>query len=193
MIRRTAGVMLALALTHPSSDRALAVSAPVAGSDAPGQRVTYDYDPGANFPRYRTYAWTRGTELLDELNHSRVVRAVEARLATKGLAKVDASATPDVLVAYHASFERNLEITGFSTGWGPFDLGGHRSATARLQEILVGTLVVDITDARTSALVWRGVATGDIKPTDKPEKRDNQIAKATNRMFQNFPPKPSAQ
>ncbi len=68
------------------------------------QTVTYDYDSVANFASYNTYAWTRGTELTDELNHARVVRAIDAALAAKGLARVESNVDPDVLVAYHASF-----------------------------------------------------------------------------------------
>jgi hypothetical protein len=159
------------------------------GTMAPAQSVTYDYDRAANFSSYKTYAWTRGTELTDELNHARVVRAVESRLATKGLTRVGPSADPDVHVAYHANFEKNLEIFGSTHGWGPFGLGGDRLGSARVQAVLVGTLVVDIADARTGAIVWRSVASSDIRPTDKPKSRDTKIAKATDKMFKNYPPK----
>jgi hypothetical protein len=37
--------------------------------------------------------------------------------------------------------------------------------------------------------VWRSLASSDIKPTDKPERRDKKIAKATEKMFKNYPPK----
>jgi hypothetical protein len=60
---------------------------------------------------------------------------------------------------------------------------------ARVQPVLVGTLVVDISDARTNATVWRSLASSDIGPTDKPESRDKKIAKATEKMFKNSPPK----
>ena len=86
------------------------------GAMALAQSVTYDYDRAASFSNYKTYAWTRGTELTDELNHARVVRAIDAALVAKGLARVEPSANPDVLVAYHASFDKNLEITG-SAHW----------------------------------------------------------------------------
>ena len=160
------------------------------GTIALAQNVTYDFDRAANFSSYKTYAWTRGTELTDELNHARVVRAIDATLVVKGLARVEPSANPDVLVAYHASFDRNLEITGSTQGWGPFGLGGDRWGSARIQPLLVGTLVVDISDARTGAIVWRSLASSDIRPTDKPENRDKKIAKATEKMFKNYPPKP---
>jgi hypothetical protein len=154
------------------------------------QSVTYDYDRTADFSRYRTYAWTRGADLPDELNHARVVRAIDAVLAARGLARVEAGANPDALVAYHASFDENLEITGSAHGLGPFDLGGDRWGSARVQPVLVGTLVVDISDARTKAIVWRSMASSDIRPTDTPESRDKKVAKATTKMFRNYPPKP---
>ena len=159
----------------------------VLGTIALAQSVTYDYDRAANFSTYKTYAWTRGTELTDELNHARVVRGVDSRLVAKGLTRVEPSANPDVLVAYHASFEKNLEVSGSTHGSGPFGLGD-RLGSARVQAVLVGTLVVDIADARTGAIVWRSLASSDIRPTDKPESRDKKIAKATEKMFRNYPP-----
>jgi Domain of unknown function (DUF4136) len=160
------------------------------GAIALAQSVTYDYDRAVNFSTYRTYAWTRGNELTDELNHARVVRAVDSRLVAKGLTRVEPGANPDLLVAYHASFANNLEITGSAHGWGPLGLGGDRWGSARVQPVLVGTLVVDISDARTRTIVWRSLASSDIRPTDTPEGRDKKIAKATDKMFKNYPPKP---
>lgn len=152
------------------------------------QSVTYDYNRDVNFAAYKTYAWTKGTELTDELNHRRVVRAIEAALAGKGLTRVEPGASPDVLVAYHASFDRDLQITGSTFGMGPFGLGGDRWGSARVQPVLVGSLVVDIADAATGAVVWRSLASSDVKPSDKPESRDRKIAKATGKMFKNYPP-----
>jgi hypothetical protein len=160
------------------------------GTIALAQSVTYDYDRAANFSKYRTYAWTRGNELTEELTHASVVRAIDAVLVAKGLAQVEPGANPDVLVAYHASVDKNLGISGSVYGLGPFGLGGDRSGSARVQPVLVGTLVVDMSDARTSAVVWRSLATSDIRPGDKPERRDQKIAKAAGKMFKNYPSKP---
>jgi Domain of unknown function (DUF4136) len=156
------------------------------------QTVTYDYDSAANFASYKTYAWTRGTELADELTHARVVRALDAALAAKGLARVEPNARPDVLLAYHASFEQDLEISGATHGWGPVGLGADRLGYARIQPLLVGLLLVDISDAQTSAIVFRSFANSDVRLSDKPEIRDRKIAKAARKMFQNYPPKPGA-
>jgi Domain of unknown function (DUF4136) len=159
------------------------------GTMALAQSVTYDYDRTASFSNYKTYALTRGTEVTDELIDIRVVRAIDRVLVAKGLTRVEPTANPDVLVTYHASFEKNLEITGSADGWGPFGLGGGGLGSARIQPVVVGTLLVDISDARTNSIVWRSLAISDIKPTDKPESRDKKITKATEKMFKNYPPK----
>ena len=158
------------------------------GTIALAQSVTYDYDRAANFSDYKTYAWTRGTELDDEFNHTHIVQAIDAALAAKGLAQVESSANPDVLVAYHASFDGNLEIIRSTPGWGPLNVGG-RWGSPRFQPELVGTLVVDILDARKGAIVWQSRASSEIGPSDKPERRDRNITKATKKMFKNYPPR----
>jgi hypothetical protein len=167
---------------------ATAVGITLLGTVALAQSVTYDYDRTAQFARFKTYAWTHGTELTDELNHARVVRAIESQLAAKGLIRVEPSAAPDVLVAYHASFDKNLQISAFSSGWGGPRLGGLRSGTATIEEILFGTLLVEMTDASTRNVVWRGMASGDVDASAKPEKREKNINKAAKKVFRNYPP-----
>jgi Domain of unknown function (DUF4136) len=157
------------------------------GTLALAQNVSYDYDRAADFSKYKTYAWTGGNELIDELTHARVMRAIDGALLVKGLARVEPNAHSDVLVAYHASFDKKLEITGTAHGWGPFGLGD-RSGSGWVQPVLVGTLVVDISETRTRALVWVGLASSDIRPGDKPETREKKITRATEKMFRNYPP-----
>jgi hypothetical protein len=143
--------------------------------------VPYEYDHAANFSKYKTYGWTRGTDLTDELNHTRIVRAIDAALVAKGLLRVEPSATPDALVAYHASFE----LERFS-GSGSSGLGG----SGTMQSVLVGTLVVEISDARTNTIVWRSLARSDLRPYEASDSRGRKFAKAAEKMFKNYPPKP---
>ena len=157
------------------------------GTIAMGQNITDDFDRSANFTAYRTYAWVKGTLLADEINHKRVVDAVSAELAAKGLRRVDAGDRPDVLVAYHATFDRNLQISGFSTGWGPYRLGGG-SGVARAEKILMGTLAVDVVDAQTNTIVWRGIASKEVDADADPTKREKNIRRAAERLFKNYPP-----
>jgi hypothetical protein len=53
-------------------------------------------------------------------------------------------AQPDLFVAYHATFDRDLQISGFSSGWGPYRFALNRTGVARAEEILTGTLAVDM-------------------------------------------------
>jgi hypothetical protein len=164
-----------------------AAGAALLGQLAMAQSVTYDYAKGTDFSRLRTYAWTRGTPVNDELNHRRIVSAIEAQLSAHGLVPA-ARTAPDVLVAYHASFDRNLQINGFASGLG-YRPSAIRTGAARAEEVLVGSLAVDLVDARSGALVWRGIATHDVDTKANAQKRDKNIAKATEKLFRNYPPR----
>jgi hypothetical protein len=159
------------------------------GTIALAQRVNYDYDRAVDFSKFRTYAWVRGTNLNDELNHKRVVRAIDSQLLVKGLDRVDGERGADMLVGYHANFDQHLQVNGMSTGFG-IPRFGSVSGTATAQRITSGTLIVDMMDAATRAIVWRGLAEQDLNPAASPEKREKNITRAAERIFKNYPPKP---
>jgi uncharacterized protein DUF4136 len=153
------------------------------------QDVSYDFDKSANFAGFRTYAWVPGHNLDDPLNHKRIVAAVDSQLALKGLRLVAKNENPDLLVAYHASFGRNLQVTGFSNGWGGYRFAGNRSGSARAEEITIGTLMVDMVETATRNIVWRGTATKEVDTKASPEKREKNINRAAEKLFKNYPPK----
>jgi len=121
--------------------------------------------------------------------HKRVVRAIDSQLAVKGLSRVETELGADMLVAYHASFDDHLQITGMSSGFGGPRFG-NVTGMATTQKVVSGTLVVDMMDARTRAIVWRGFAERDLNPTANPEKREKNITKAAEKIFKNYPPRP---
>jgi hypothetical protein len=165
-----------------------AVALVLLGTITLAQSITYDFDKAANFPAFKTYAWVPGTVLPDELNHARIVNAVSAQLGLKGLTRVESKRDADLLVAYHAIFDRDVQINGFSSGWGGYRFGGSRSGTARTEEIVTGTLIVDLVDRRTDTIVWRGIAAKDIDVKADPKKRDRNLNKAAEKLFKNYPP-----
>ena len=152
---------------------------------AAAQDVTYDYDKSANFSAYKTYAWVEGRNLKDELNHKRIVAAVDAQLAAKGLTKVEPGANPDVLVAYSVSIGQDVQISGYAPGYRP----AARWGSARTERILVGALGVEIVDTKTKTAVWRAIAQKDLDENASPEKREKNLNKATAKMFEKYPPK----
>jgi hypothetical protein len=168
----------------------LARIAALLGTTVLAQSVTTDYDRSANFASFKSYAWVRGTDVPDQLNHRRIVQSIDAQLTQKGMRMVEKSANPDVLIAYHANFDRDLQINGFSSGWGAYRWGGNRSGTARAEEITVGTLVVDMVDAKSNTIVWRGMASKDLDERASAAKRDKNARKAMEKLFKNYPPRP---
>jgi hypothetical protein len=160
------------------------------GATVLASNVTYDYDRTANFSKYRTYAWVRGNPVSDELNHQRIMGAVDAQLSMRGFSMVGSGSNPDVLVAYHAAFDQSLQVNVFGTGgWGPYGFGGSRMGSARADKVTVGSLVVDMVDAGAKRIVWRGSASQDLDPRASAEKKDKSINKAVEKMFKNYPPK----
>ena len=93
------------------------------------------------------------------------------------------------LFPINVNLDRDLQINGFSSGWGAYRWGGSRSGAARAEEITVGTLVVDMIDARTRTIVWRGTASKDVDQGASAEKRDKHARKAMEKLFKNYPPK----
>lgn len=177
--------------------RILAAAAAVlvlAPAVASAQKTTYDFDKSAPFATFRTYSLQEGTPTKNPLIDKRIIAAIETELAAKGLVRNDIA--PDVMVLFHVAFDEQKDISTFSSGpmYGGYGYGwgGGWGATAtdvRVREILVGTLAIDLVDAKRKEMVWRGLGTKEINTTAKPEKRDENISKAVAKIFKNYPPK----
>jgi hypothetical protein len=164
---------------------AITIAALLLAVAAWAQSVTYDMDKTAPFATYKTYAWVSGTEIADDWNNRRVISAVDKQLELRGMLQVNATQYPDVLVRYHAAFDRNVQINGLASG--PLLFPAGRTGTARAETILVGTLAVDVIDARTKRIVWRGVASRDIDVTADPARRDKSINRTAEKLFKKYP------
>ncbi len=143
------------------------------------QKVNVDSDPAAPFATYKTYAWADGTPAPDPLNEERIHSAVDARLAGRGLAMN--TAAPNLIVATHVTTNERKELVVSGFGPGPWWGGG----AAQVETYVEGTLIVDLYDAKTKKMVWRGVATATA--SDKPSKNASKINKAFDKMFEKFP------
>ena len=58
---------------------------------------------------------------------------------------------------------------------------------AAIQPIIVGTLAVDITSAKTGELLWRGISERDMHPTSSPKHRLERINKEVYKIFKKYP------
>jgi hypothetical protein len=174
------------------------ISAAIAMLIAPAvivaQKTSYDYEKTANFAGFRTYAHKQGTPVGQSLIDDRIVAAIDAQLAAKGLT---AAASPDVFVVYHMAFDKEKDISTYSSGaggygaygWGWGGGWGGGTSTTQVRDILVGTLVIDMADAHKGQLVWRGMGVKEVNTQANPEKRDKSINQAVEKIFKNYPPK----
>ena len=164
-----------------------------------GMSAHVDVDPVIR-PRmsaWKTWAWypaPGGTDTRPfAVIADPVMRDVEAALAARGYQRVEGS--PDVLVGWHAALDSALDVNevsgyyGYSYGrWYP---GGGVAYSPRYQlEYPEGTILVDLVDARSHELAWRGRATVDPKQLKSPTARDRVIGEAVQAIVAQFRPTP---
>ena len=155
------------------------------------QKVKVSSDPACDFSKFKTYTWDKGT-LANPLVKQYIVAAVDKEMATKGFRKVEND--PDLMITTLTASESDLTVTNPS--WAPQlnSIATGIPASSQAWAVTKGTLVVDISDARTKNGVWRGTASHtlengpsgnslrDAKAVEKP------INKAVQKMFKKFPP-----
>ena len=147
------------------------------------QDVKTDYDHHANFSQYRTYYWER-VKTTDPLWQSRIQDAVDHALQAKGWQRVDSGG--DIAVAAVGSSHNQREYQTFYDGMGGWRWGGFGETTTEAVNYPVGSLVLDLYDAHSHQLIWRGVSSESL--SDKPEKNEKKLDKAVDKMFDHFPP-----
>jgi hypothetical protein len=123
-----------------------------------------------------------GSPAEDPFLEKHFVSTVTSTLAGKGWAPADAAAA-DALVVLHGKSETRQRLDAYSTGGWRF---GGGMGSAQLSDYKVGTIVVDVFDARTKTLLYRGAA-GD-EMSGKAEKNETKIDKGVKKMFKDFPP-----
>src|SRR5678809_1446016 len=159
-------------------------------SSAPAlaQKVTYDAVRNQIFSQLRTFSIkqtppeavkaSRTTAYDSPIVKQNTDAAVAAQLQARGLTRDDVN--PDVYVTTRRSFQ--TEYYGY--GWPG---GGYGYGSYYLEPQVVGTLVVDINDAKTGELLWRGLSERDMHPTSSPEHRLKRINREVSKIFRKYP------
>ncbi|MBI4501021.1 MAG: DUF4136 domain-containing protein [Gemmatimonadetes bacterium] len=167
--------------------------------------VSSHIQPGADFSRYRTYDWAprdalpTGDPRLDNnpFLDSHVRASVERELAAKGYRRE--AENPDLLLHYHASVQQKVDIcrTDAEAGYGKEDTYrtdaeagyGYESAAVQYEE---GTLALDVADARTKQIIWRGWGQSDVSGVINDQSRmEKRIVEVTREILKRFPLKDS--
>jgi Domain of unknown function (DUF4136) len=153
------------------------------------QQVSTDYDRSAHFAHYRNYSWLH-VKMRDPLSVDRIKHAVNTALAAKGWTQVDSGADVSIVAMEITRDQQTLDTfyDGFGGGWGwrRFGGSGFGEATTTSYTYKVGTVVVDLFDARTKQLIWRGAASDTL--SDNSDKNIKNLDEGVYKMFKHFPP-----
>jgi hypothetical protein len=150
-------------------------------------QVKTDFARGTDFSHYRTYSWQK-VQTQDQLWESRIKDAVNAALSAKGLTPVDSGGDIAVVAIEMTKDQHNLNTfyDNFGGGWRRGGFGGFGQATTTEDDYKVGTLVVDLFDANTKNLVWRGSSSDTL--SSKSDKNIKNLDKGVQKMFEHYPP-----
>lgn len=162
---------LALLLGACSS---LALFSGCATTSAP--TVVSHADPSVSYANYQTFSVVRPSAMSTARNSvvtpmlARQMRdETAAAFAAKGLTKASDDYSADLLIVTHGGIDEKIDISDWGLSYGRFGrggLGGRYDITQYKQ----GTLLVDVFDAKTKELVWRGSAVAEVDGGPNAEK-----------------------
>jgi hypothetical protein len=157
----------------------------LAGAALSAQDVKYNFMPGTDFSKFRTYKWVpiEGASHPNQIVDAEIKSSADSQLAAKGLTKTDGDKA-DLLVGYQVAVDKEKQWNAY--GMGGFRFGGMESATS--STISNGSLVLDIYDPASKQLVWTGTATKTLDPSSNQEKNQKNLDKAMAKLLKNYPP-----
>jgi Domain of unknown function (DUF4136) len=162
----------------------------LAFSCSPSVSVFNDYDRQIDLSSYSSYNWKQlerkesvQNPLYDnELNDKRIKAAVDKAMKKKGYQFI--SESPELYVHYHIVIEdksvviRESDIHNYSTYWLGLDMNAYQYKE--------GSLIIDLMDAKTNALVWRGWAVTILEDLN-PENVEKRLDRTIQRIFEGLP------
>ena len=158
-----------------------------------------DYDNTTDFAKYKTYQWFPGNIEGDFLTANplikkRVMFSVEKAMLEKKLRIVENDA--DLVAVVYAGSKERKQITTMNTGMGMGGPGWHRRGwhgggmhTTDVSYYEDGTLIIDLIDAPSGELVWRGMGTKTLESNPSREKQESNIDNVVKKIMDEFPPK----
>jgi hypothetical protein len=157
----------------------------VQGHAAWAQKVTVEFDQGADFSKYKTFAIhegqlnSRNPALNSDLVRKQIDADIQSGLANRGLIQASGD-RPDLNVFYHFGTARKTELETYPAGWRGW---GTRVVRVPYSE---GTLVIDLRDTSTHSLVWRAIASEEKSDASKIE---GKLDKMVKKSVEKYPPK----
>jgi hypothetical protein len=144
--------------------------------------------PGADLSRYRTYAWaadaphSTGDARLDSnpFVDGAARRAINRALASRGLE--ESAAAPQLTLRYFISITQKLDLAGVDSTYLTCEECSPSVYDA-------GTMVIDVFDTDTRALLWRGWAEGTFdRVIDNQRALEQRIDEVVAKIMARYPP-----
>jgi hypothetical protein len=150
-----------------------------------GLEVKSDYDESADFSAYTTYVWgelptppegEKASPRINDLLLRRVREAIEAKLETMGIRKVEQREDAGARVLFHINVAEKLRVPN-----DPY------YAFYQVESYEEGTLVIDVVDMKTGKLAWRGTAQSRVQEHRTPQERQARIRDAVAAILDRYP------
>ena len=149
---------------------------------AVGQQVSVNFNHDQSFAQFHTYAW--GSNNANQIQNSILAQVakqdIDSALQAKGFQKVQESENPDLIVTANGGMK---EQTSYSA-WGMRGIGGGMGGISPEQNV-IGTMIIDLYDAKTQSLIWRGIAQDTL--SNNGNKNQQTVEKAVQKMFKQWP------
>lgn len=141
----------------------------------------------ADFGQYRSYDWAPADALppgdprfeSHAVFRDHVYGSVDKALAARGLER--SAVRPGLLVHYHVSTTQRIEVERFADNAAVCAVG---DCPASVTYVEAGTLVLDVVDARTERVIWRGWVQ---QRADDMLRNPHRIDAAVERMLEGLP------
>jgi len=172
----------------------------ILASSCAGVKVASVYNPNIDFEKYNTFCWIDGCELnyqgpdygysTDRMQLLQTI--IKGELESKGL--INDKNTPDLLVGFHVLLEekksvllRNPEMTNpyerQISYWDEYDEYYNRE----IYRFLKGSLVIDIIDSKTGAVIWQSTAQRYMELDETIDR--NRMIKGVRKALKEYPTK----
>jgi Domain of unknown function (DUF4136) len=148
-------------------------------------KTTTDYDRNVSFATYHTFFMIRGSASGNPLLDQRVIDDVRNALTIKGWEGVPEGEGRTAVVV-HAATNTKHSYETFYKGWGGWRWGDFGTATTDVDTYKVGSVIVDMFDAATKQLIWRGAVSDAL--TGNAERNASITQEVITKLFHHFPP-----
>jgi hypothetical protein len=146
------------------------------------QQVSVNYNKSQSFSQYHTYTWAsdNANQIQNSILAQQAKSDIDNAMQGKGFQLVPESQNPDIILTASGGMKQQTSYQA----WGMRGIGGGMGGITPEQNV-IGTMIVDLYDAKTKSLVWRGIAQDTL--SNNGNKNSQMVSKAVVKMFKQWP------